>query len=210
VIANWTFEVNTPADASNTATGPSVTADIGAGAATGVHASAGTDWTTPTGNGSANSLSANEWQIGDYFQFQVNLTGFQDVTLAWDQTRSATGATTFDLQYSTDGSSFTTFSDNYTVLENLAGNGGTWNATTQIANYALSADLSSIAALDNDASVFFRLTAQVAGTATGGTGRVDNFVVNAVAQEVIPEPATLAIVGVLGGGLLMRRRTRSA
>src|SRR5688572_14525417 len=115
VIANWTIETAPPADLANSAVGPTVAADSGAGALNGVHASALTDWSTPVGNGSFNSYSSNEWAIGDYYQVQVSTTGLDDIWIQWDQTRSSTGPATWDLQYSTDGATFTTFLDNYSV-----------------------------------------------------------------------------------------------
>ena len=202
VVANWTFETNPPADLSNSAVGFTLAADSGAGTATGVHTSAGTDWTTPAGNGSANSFSANEWTSGDYYQFQVDLTGYQDVSIEWDQTRSSTGPATFDLQYSTDGVNFTTFLNDYPVLINDAIN-GTWSSGgTRIPAYTFTQNLSAIDALEGDASVFFRVTSQVT-TAAGGTGRVDNVTISA---EPVPEPTGLALLSVSFLAMLRRRR----
>src|SRR5688500_889060 len=97
-IAHFGFELNTPPDLSNSAAYPPVAADSGANAfVSGAHSGSGTDWTTPVGNGSANSFSANVWMAGDYFQFTGSTLGFEDVALSWDQTRSATGAGVFDL-----------------------------------------------------------------------------------------------------------------
>src|SRR5262245_41131408 len=71
-IAVWTFEPEPflDADGLNLAAGPSVTPSTGTGSLSGLHASAATDWTTPTGNGSANAYSSNTWADGDYYQFQ--------------------------------------------------------------------------------------------------------------------------------------------
>jgi hypothetical protein len=171
-INRWSFEVNTPADLSNSSVSPTAADDNGNGLASGFHASAATDWTTPAGNGSANSFSANEWAIGDYFQFQVSTLGYQDVTLSWNQTRSSTGPGVFDLAYSTDGSSFTVGLNNYTVSA-IGWSSGSADSTI------FSVDLSAIAALDNDASVYFRIVSDSSPSSTGGTSRIDNFVVNA-------------------------------
>ena len=73
-------------------------------------------------------------------------------------------------------------------------------------------DLSTVTALDDQSSVFFRLvdtstTSANAGTvAGGGTDRVDNFTVTATA---VPEPSTIALL-TLGGaaGLVALRRKR--
>ena len=59
-LAQWTFETTPPADAPNSAIYPNlIAADVGAGNASGVHAKAATDWTTPIGNGSANSFASS-------------------------------------------------------------------------------------------------------------------------------------------------------
>ena len=204
-IAVWTFETAPPADLLNSATIGGIAADFGLGTASGVHASAATDWTTPTGNGSANSLSANEWAVGDYFQFSVSTVGFQNIGVSWAQTSSSTGPGEFKLAYQVNGGGFTDFFS-YTVLPNQAGapGAGNWNSTTEIANYNYFVDLSSVAALNNAASVDFRLImattadATPPGTvATGGTDRVDNFTV-----AVVPEPTGLTLAA-LGFGLLL-------
>src|SRR5262245_51144726 len=71
IIAQWTMESpTTPADSTDSATGPTVAASTGTGSLNGVHASAASDWTTPAGNGSAESYSVNTWAVNDYSQFQ--------------------------------------------------------------------------------------------------------------------------------------------
>src|SRR5215211_892063 len=65
-ITQWNFESPNPADATDAATYPNTIAPaVGTGNAGGVHASATTDWTTPVGNGSADSFSTNTWSVGD-------------------------------------------------------------------------------------------------------------------------------------------------
>ncbi len=207
VLAQWTFETNTPADLNNSAAGPSVTAEVGTGTLQGVHANAGSDWTTPAGNGSANSYSVNTWELGDYTQFSTSALGFKDIQITFDATSSGTGPRDFKLQYSTDGVSFTDFTT-YQVLANASPN-PTWNGTTSSPIYSLAFDLSSITALNDDASIFFRLTmnsttsASGATVAAGGTSRVDNVTVNG---NVIPEPATMALLALGSGMMLLRRR----
>ena len=172
-IVQWTFEINTPANLPDSATIGPIAADVGSGEASGLHASATTDWTTPSGNGSSNSLSSNEWAVGDFYQFQLSSANFQDLTLTWDQTRSGTGPSTFDLAYSLNGTDFTIFSDNYDVPTL------TWMSGSVNPSSTLTADLSSIAALNNQPTVFFRLIADSAPGGTAGTNRVDNFTVSA-------------------------------
>jgi hypothetical protein len=205
-IAQWTFELNTPADLNNSATISSIAADVGSGTASGVHADAASDWSTPAGNGSANSFSVNTWGVGDYFQFQTSTLGFTGILLSWDQTSSGTGPRDFELGYSTDGINFTPFTT-YSVLANAAPN-PVWNATTYSSLYTFTYDLSAVTALDNDADVFFRLvntsTISASGgtVAAAGTDRVDNFTV-----AVVPEPSTY-VLGGLGLAMLIYLRRR--
>jgi len=200
-IATWTFETSPPADLNNSTTISGIAADSGTGTASGVHASAATDWSTPVGNGSANSLSANTWAVGDYFEFQVNTIGFFDIFVSFDQTSSSTGPRDFKLQYGT-GSGFTDFA-NYSVLENGASPNPSWAASgagLPSSAYSYSFDLSAIAAIEGAATVNFRLvdtstTSAGGGTvASTGTDRVDNFTVSATATPSVPDTGSSAIL----------------
>ena len=200
-LALWTFETTPPLGA-----GPHV-ADSGVFALTSA-ASVNTGGTTdnPVGNGSAESLSSNGWNSGEAFRFNTSSTGYTDVKLSWSQTRSSTGPATFDLEYSTDGISFTTFTNDYTVLQNGLVPNPSWSSGTPQPVYNFTADLSAVSALDNAPTLVFRLVSQVS-TAAGGTNRVDNFLVDGT---IVPEPATLALAacGVLGI-VFSNRRGRS-
>ena len=131
ILSSWTFETNTPPDLNNSAVGPSVASEGGAfpGTLQGTHASAGSDWSTPAGNGSANSYSANEWAVGDYTQIVTSTLGYNGLTLTFDATSSGTGPRDFKVAASTDGSTFTDTGFTYSVLANASPN-PTWNATT--------------------------------------------------------------------------------
>lgn len=216
ILAKWTFEGTPPADLANSTVFPSsggIAANEGIfsalSLASGFHASNASDWTTPAGNGSAESISANTWAVGDYFQFTTSTVGYEDLTLVWDQTSSGTGPRDFELQYSTDGTVFTPVPsfDPYVVQVNGAPNVG-WNPTTSSSVYTLTADLSAIPALDNLSTVYFRFTmdstvsANGGVVATGGTSRVDNVTITAV-----PEPGSIAMA-LLGGSVLLARRRR--
>jgi len=213
IIADWTFQssvsTNNIVGAGKTpgATQSGVLADIGTGTASASHASASTAWSIPSGNGSTNSWSANNWAVGDYFQFEVSTLGFTGITLSYDQTGSATGPGSFSLQYSTDGSTFTPSGGNYSLSVS------TWTPGTYQSSFTFSYDLSAITALDNAPSVYFRIVDQAPTTGgainggnvgTAGTDRVDNFTVGTV-----PEPSSLAL-GLVGGfawlAALRRRR----
>jgi len=203
-LADWTFETSQPATAGPY--GP----EIGSGSASGLHASGATAYSTPSGNGSTHSYSANTWAIGDYFQFSTSTLGYSSVTLAYDQTSSNTGPGAFALGYSTDGVNFT-YLPAYTVLANAAPNTG-WNPTTYNPAFNFTDDLSSITALNGDATVYLRLmdsstvSANGGTVATGGTDRVDNFIISA---QPVPEPASIALATLGGLSLLMRRNRRA-
>jgi autotransporter-associated beta strand protein len=175
VVADFTFETSMPATA-----GP-FAAEIGNGSALGFHAGS-TVYSTPAGNGSAHSFSSTAWAIGDYYQFQVSTVGAPNVALNWDQTSSNTGPRDFVLQYSTNGTTFSTFGSQYSVLANNAPN-PLWSATINHPEFNFNLDLSSVTAINNQPNVYFRLldnsTNSAAGgtVAAGGTGRVDNFTV---------------------------------
>jgi len=213
VTVQWDFEgTTTPADLNDSTTSPSAAASLGIGTALGVHAAAATDWSTPVGNGSANSFSSNTWSVGDYWQFSFSTTGFTGLTLSFDQTSSGTGPRDFTLAYSTNGTSFTNFA-NYAVLANAAPNTA-WSGSTYNPAYTFTYDLSAVTALNNQASVFVRLidasTVSAGGgvVAAAGTNRVDNFTVN---LTPVPEASTSAMLlaGLAVLGFMARRRVQA-
>lgn len=202
IIANWTFETSVP-----TTAGPHA-AEVGVGLATGLHASGSTTYSNPVGNGSGESFSSNNWGIGDYYQFRVSTLGpLAGVQVSWDQTSSGTGPRDFQLQYSTNGFTYTNFGSVYAVGPASWTSVGSPNLAS-----AYSADLSSIAALDNQVDVYVRLTNTTTVSANGGTvagggsNRVDNVIISATP---VPEPFTMALA-VAGLGLAARRRMRKA
>jgi PEP-CTERM motif len=203
-LAQWTFETSVP-----TTAGP-LAPEVGSGSASGFHAAA-TTYSNPTGNGSAESFSSNNWLVGDYYQFVFSTLGFSGLTVSFDQTSSGTGPRDFSLAYSTDGNSFTSL-QGYTVLANAAPN-PTWSSATYQPIYTLSFDLSALTALDNQASVFIRMvqTSTVSANggvvASGGTNRVDNFL---AMSSPVPEPGSLALLlaGTAVVGFVARRQRR--
>lgn len=185
VIAQWTYEANTPADAMDTLAGPSVLAEAGAQAGTasmaGLHVDATTDWTTPVGNGSANSYSANGWGVGDYLQFQMSTTGFTDIGINFTSASSSTGPKDFKIEYATsEAGPYTPTNVEYT--NQVSTNPVSWsgNANFYHPNFDKYVDLSSIDAIENQATLFFRFTQTSAAAAGGGTpaatgtSRIDN------------------------------------
>lgn len=204
VIANWTFETSVP-----TTAGPFV-AEAGVNAAvsqaTGFHASASAVYSNPVGNGSPESFSSNFWAVGDYYQFSTSTIGYDSLIITWDQTSSTTGPRDFVLSYSTDGTAFTAIGSPYTVLANSAPIA--WTGGTSFPEHTHTQDLSGITALNNQATVYFRMVdnstsaANNTGTvATTGTDRIDNVVIG-----TIPEPASLGLLALGAVGLLARRK----
>jgi hypothetical protein len=198
-IADWTFQTSASTNniigAGDTpgTTQSGVLADIGTGTASASHAGSATAWSIPAGDGSTNSWSSTLWAVGDYYQFQVSSLGFNNIGVSYEQVSSGTGPASFNLQYSLDGSSFTTFSS-YTVT-----NSPSWSVSVAgSAAESFSYSLSPVTAVNNAASVYFRLVdannaVDAAGTAavgTSGTSRVDDFIVTGVP---VPEPSALAL-----------------
>jgi len=227
-IAQWTFENTANTNGFNVAPGANtspgtIQADNGlnysGSVARGLHAAAAT-YSFPAGDldpaiaalapglsgssaanvsPSSHSLSANTWSVGDYWSFTTSTVGFTDVSISWDQTGSNTGPANFGLSYSINGGAFTP-AMTYTLLFN------SWNATTALGN---SLTFAGGGAFDNATTITFELvdlnTVSVNGgtVATAGTDRVDNFTVVSV-----PEPATLALAGLVGLSLMLFRRQR--
>jgi hypothetical protein len=212
-LAAWTFETAPLTGTYSPGAGVATTnfyADAGnqAGTATafGLHAG-NAAYSSPVGNGSAKSLSATLWAVGDYWQLQLNTTGYHGLSLSFDQTGSGTGPRDFTLSYSLNGSSFTQIGGTYSVLANSAPN-PVWNSGTSSSLYTFNYDLGSL--VDDSPTVYFRIldadtTSTTGGTVgTGGTDRIDNF---NVFTTPVPEPSTVAI-GILSGlaGLFIWKR----
>lgn len=187
--SRWSFESIT---VSNTGTTPnfgstSQTADIGdlttSSSITGFHSSSSTTWSSGfVGNGSLKSLSATNWSVGDYFQFQLSTTYYDSLLLTIEQTSSGTGPKDFKLQYSLNGTSYTdilTYQVPYFVPTTTA---YAWasSSTNYQTQSAFSFDLSSLTQIHNQSLVYFRLvntstTALLGGAVqSAGTSRVDN------------------------------------
>ncbi len=207
-LSGWTFETNTPADVTDAAIGPTVASESGlyAGLFVGVHAGALSDWTTPAGNGSANSYSAVRWATGDYFQFTSSSVGYKDVAVSFDAIGSGGGPRDFKLQYSTGGAYADVAGAAYSLIENASPN--TWTSGAAVPTTSYSFNLTAIPALNEQATIAFRLvttsnTSINGGTVgTAGSSRVDNVVVSATA---VPEPAMLGLLGLMSL-LGLRRR----
>ena len=194
-IALWTFETSVP-----TTPGP-IAPEGGVGVGTSVHANTTGSHSNPSGNGSPESWNSNTWSIGDYYQFQVSTIGESGIRFSWDQTRSSAGpgqpspnTPNFRLQYSTDGTNFTDHVDYLVPVVS-------WDSSVANASTQYTEDLTAFTALNNQANVYFRLTAIQAAQNTGGQSRVDNVKVTSV-----PEPTVIMLVMIgLWAAALTRR-----
>ena len=207
VIAGWTITTAFPTGAGNVPTG--VTYGVGAAnlgelvaqtSLTSIHALAAATYTSPLGNGSQYAFSSNNWSSGDYYQASLSTLGYSNISISWDQCRSATGPATFELVMSTNGgANFTTLLASYAVLQSGGGGApGTWTSTTYESMYSKTQAASGA---DNQASVIFRFRSLIGGSANGGSIRIDNVFIN---STPVPAPGAIALLGL--AGLISRRR----
>jgi PEP-CTERM motif len=181
----WTFENATTNNTAQTTPplGPFANEVGFGGSATGLHASAATVWSTPVGNGSAKSLSSNNFTAGDYYEFTLTDTlTLNNLGIQFDQVSSTTGPRDWILQYSLNGTTFNDFAS-YAVGPNAT---PAWSSAGAVAPVGLDTydfNLTSVTGLNNSANpITFRMTvaspivaAQMGSTpAAAGTDRVDN------------------------------------
>ena len=206
VIAGWS--IPTAVTATTAATYSYGAANLGAQVSgsmlSGTHSSALTAWSSPAGNGSTYALSSNGWTTGDYYQVSMATTGYSDISVSWDQTRSGTGPSAFSLTMSTDGgANFTTLLASYTVLQ--AGGTGTgttgWSAAGLYQTGFTTTTIVGISAA-NQGNILLRFNS-LSTPAVGGTNRVDNISVTG-ALVAVPSPGAIALIGL--AGLVARRR----
>ncbi len=186
-LVNYDFAsavAGTPCTASPLSTATGVTSAFSTGGTVG-----GGTCTTPAGaavasppafvaNASNQSVSVSSFASTstNFFQFQLSgVSSYQDYMLFFQARRSGTGPVNVDVQYSLDGTSFTTFS---TIQPP--------NSTTFTAATAFTIDLSSVVAIENQPTVYFRLLGRD-GTSAAGTFVIDNFQVQATAGAVLPD-----------------------
>jgi hypothetical protein len=222
IITQWNFNSITPGDVST------ATPSTGSGSLSLVggvtHPSTGS-----TGAGSSDLATTNlAFQTSTYaaqgtgnltrgVQFNIDTTGWSDITVSWDQRLSNTAANTWRFQYSLDGSTFVN-STQFTFTPAATGTGDVWYNGRSV-------DLSSIAGVANNANFAFRIVAEfdpnagnylaarsTSSYATSGTSRFDMVSVSGI--TAVPEPASMVLLGVAGiGGLAFRqfrRKTNSS
>ncbi|MDA1340567.1 MAG: DNA/RNA non-specific endonuclease [Verrucomicrobia bacterium] len=193
VLAQWTFESVTNAGAGATF-GPAYAEaglQSGSAALTGLHASSATVYSTPSGNGSPKSISANNWTTNDYYQIRFSSAGHQSLKLTFDHTGSSTGPAEFLVSYSTNGGTFTTFS-NYDIAKTTATSAAIWNNRNSNSVSSVTMNLTPVTGLNNQSDVYLRfvmrstVSLKNGSVAATGTSRLDNVVVEAVSIGTTP------------------------
>ncbi len=130
---------------------------------------------------------------GKSMVFRFSMTGMGNLAVSYAVQRTASGFTTQQWDYSTDG---TTWSSAATIT----GIQASFAAGATPANVVSS--LSVASGLDNAATAYMRVTFTGATSSTGNN-RMDNFQFNA---DAIPAPGAIALLGV--AGLVGSRRRR--
>jgi hypothetical protein len=189
-----------------------IAADAGVGSLYGIH-TVNSNWTTPVGNASPTSYSALGWSVGNsYWEFKLDLTLYEDITMSFDQLSSSTGPRNWSIQYKVgSGGSYTNIAD-YSLGYNSTGGAISWSSTIPQPLSNISFNLSSISAIEKTNDVFIRLlvrNSQVYGTSTvplgtNGTSRIDNVQVTAA----VPEPGTAVVLAAGAAIAAARKRKR--
>ena len=127
---------------------------------------------------------------GKAMVFKFSMSGFSNLAVSYAVQRTASGFSTQQWDYSTDG---TTWSSAATITGIGASFAG---GTTNVAS-----TLGVASGLNNAANAYMRVTFTGATSATGNN-RMDNFQFNATA---LPAPGAIALIGL--AGLVARRRS---
>lgn len=136
---------------------------------------------------------------GEYIELAFSLLGFENLILTYATIGDEPGFDANQWAYSIDGGGFTDF-------------GAAVNPTS---TYSLvTRDFSSVAALDDAASIVLRYTFNGGNPGVGNinrTNQLDNIQLNASAISAVPEPGSLVLAGLGAAGLAFGaiRRRRS-
>ncbi|MBX3395890.1 MAG: PEP-CTERM sorting domain-containing protein [Phycisphaerae bacterium] len=219
VITQWNFEgdVTTPSTGSGSA---SLVGGTTATFATGNPAGRGWNTTTYAAQGTGSGTRGVE--------FLVSTAGYQDITVSYDHRASGTASRWSELQYTLDGSTWNSFGDNGGLLSphdtfyaqsfnlsSIAGANNNPDFGIRIVSIFAPVAFDQNASLPDFAAntAYQRANAQSgfdpgSGIGTGdygpaGTWRFDNVTISG---NLVPEPATLALLGFSGLFAIRRRR----
>jgi len=205
MIAGWSITTAFPTGTGNVPTGNTYSvgaADQGdqtAGSSlSSYHLLAAATYTSPAGNGSTYAFSSNNWSAGDYYEARVSTSNYANISVSWDQARSSTGPSSFELIFSIDGGQSWINAATYTVLQSGGGGApGTWSSTAYNALYSSS---QALAGAENASLLIVRFRSLVTATSSG-SNRIDNVVISG---DLVPAPGAVALLAV--AGLVSRRR----
>ena len=140
--------------------------------------------------GGAASVPAGTYNAnGKAMVFKFSMSGLTNLSVSYAVQRTASGFTTQQWDYSTDGTTWSSAATISGIGASFAG------GTTNVAS-----TLGVASGLNNAANAYMRVTFTGATSATGNN-RMDNFQFNA---DAIPAPGAVALIGL--AGLVARRR----
>jgi len=185
----------------------SMSANVGSGTATATGTSSffgGTTLGMPGSNSPPGSPSGQSGMNavaivgtgGGALTISLSTMNYTNIVFSFASQRTATGGANAVVEYSLNGSSFTSLG---TIVPG-ASSPGFAGSSINTSDYFFSFNAAGAA---NKANVFFRITAAGASSASGNQ-RFDNLV---VAGDLVPAPGVLALAGF--GGVIAARRRRA-
>ncbi|MBS0191849.1 MAG: PEP-CTERM sorting domain-containing protein [Phycisphaerales bacterium] len=150
---------------------------------------------SPSGQSGTNAV-AIVGTSGGSLTFSLSTLNYTNIIFSFASQRTATGGANASVEYSLNGSSYTSLG---TIIPG-ASSPGFAGASINVADYFFSFNAAGAA---NKSNVFFRISVPGASSASGNQ-RYDNLVVQG---DSVPTPGTFALAGL--GGLFAARRRRA-
>src|SRR3989344_3554931 len=137
-LANWNFETSTLTPSTDITGGATLTLS---------------DSRTPDFSSGGNlpyvtvGMSSTGWYVADrYIELDLSTSGYENLLLRFDEQASPTGPTTFQIQYSSDGTAFTNLGSTTSTV------------STFTTNPMHTFDFSTITVIDNNINTKLRIT----------------------------------------------------